>query len=133
MSVPPHEKTPTEVCPEAIFIALLLTSKLDALYGETVHPYSRRNRRANKDELERKREQNEKRERVQLLCQIHHTKKHRHKRCLCGGAGVVIDEHPSFPSFPPSKASSISSSGILSMLKGFLLALIIIVKWSSYR
>ena len=38
-----------------------------------------------------------------------------------GGAGVVIDEHTSFPSFSPSKASSISSSGIFSMLKGFLL------------
>ena len=50
-----------------------------------------------------------------------------------GGAGVVIDEHPSFPTVSPSKASSISSSGILSMLKGFLLALMIIVKWSSYR
>ena len=91
----PHEKNtaissvcvvePTEVCPEAIFIALLLTSKLDALCGENLHPYSRRNRRANKDELERKREQNEKRERVQLLCQYPHTKKHRQKRCLCGG------------------------------------------------
>ena len=52
---------------------------------------------------------------------------------LFGGAGVVIDEHPSFPSVSPSNASSISSSGILSMLKGFLLALMIIVKWSSYR
>ena len=76
---------PTEVCPEAIFIALLLTSELDALCGENVHPYSHRNRRANKDELERKSEQSIKREQVQLLCQIHHTKKHRHKRCLCGG------------------------------------------------
>ncbi len=85
MSVSPHEKNtaisgvcvvePTEVCPETIFFALLLTSKLDALCGENVHPYSRRNRRANKDELERKREHSEKRERVQLLCQIHHTKK----------------------------------------------------------
>ena len=53
--------------------------------------------------------------------------------CFFGGAGVVIDEHPSGPSLSPSKASSISSSGILSMLKGFLLALMIIVKWSSYR
>ena len=45
-----------------------------------------------------------------------------------GGTGVVNDEHPSMPVFSPSKASSISSSGMLSMLSGFLLALMIIVK-----
>ena len=45
-----------------------------------------------------------------------------------GGAGVIKDEHPSVSLFSPSKASSISSSGILSMLMGFLLALIIKVK-----
>ena len=45
-----------------------------------------------------------------------------------GGAGVIEDEHPSVSVFSPSKASSISSSGIFSMLKGFLLALIIRVK-----
>ena len=45
-----------------------------------------------------------------------------------GGTGVVNDEHPSMPVFSPSKASSISSSGIWSMLNGFLLALMIIVK-----
>ena len=45
-----------------------------------------------------------------------------------GGAGVIKDEHPSVSVFSPSKAASISSSGILSMLKGFLLALIIKVK-----
>ena len=44
-----------------------------------------------------------------------------------------MDEHPSVSVFSPSKASSISSSGIFSMLKGFLLALIIKVKWSSYK
>ena len=50
-----------------------------------------------------------------------------------GGAGVIKDEHPSILLFSPSKAASISSSGILSMLKDFLLALIIKVKWSSYK
>ena len=52
---------------------------------------------------------------------------------ILGGAGVIKDEHPSVSVFSPSKASSISSSGIFSMLKGFLLALIIKVKWSSYK
>ena len=47
---------------------------------------------------------------------------------IYGGAGVIKDEHPSVSVFSPSKASSISSSGIFSMLKGFLLALIIKVK-----
>ena len=46
-------------------------------------------------------------------------------RLSIGGAGVIMDEHPSVSVFSPSKASSISSSGIFSMLKGFLLALII--------
>ena len=50
-----------------------------------------------------------------------------------GGAGVIKNEHPSILLFSPSKAASISSSGILSMLKDFLLALIIKVKWSSYK
>ena len=54
-----------------------------------------------------------------------------------GGTGVAMSEHPSFPSvfssFSPSKASSISLSGMLSTLIGFLLALIINVKWSSYK
>ena len=72
----------TEVCHAAIFFALLLTSELDALCGENVHPYSRRNGRASKDELERKSEQSEKRERVQLLCRFHHTKKHRRRFAL---------------------------------------------------
>ena len=50
-----------------------------------------------------------------------------------GGAGVLKDEHPSEAPVSPSNAVSISSSGILSMLNGFLLALIIKVKWSSHR
>ncbi len=45
-----------------------------------------------------------------------------------GGAGVIKDEHSSVSVFLPSKASSISSSGMFSMLNGFLLALIIKVK-----
>ena len=50
-----------------------------------------------------------------------------------GGAGVFKDEHPSEAPVSPSNAVSISSSGILSMLNGFLLALMMRVKWSSYR
>ena len=50
-----------------------------------------------------------------------------------GGAGVFKDEHPSKAPVSPSNAVSISSSGILSMLSGFLLALMMRVKWSSYR
>lgn len=54
-------------------------------------------------------------------------------RVLFGGAGVFKDEHPSEAPVSPSNAVSISSSGILSMLNGFLLALMMRVKWSSYR
>lgn len=50
-----------------------------------------------------------------------------------GGTEDVKDEHSSVLVFSPSKASSIASNGILSILKGFLLALIINVKWSSYK
>ena len=42
---------------------------------------------------------------------------------IFGGAGVLKDEHPSEAPVSPSNAVSISSSGILSMLNGFLLAL----------
>ena len=45
-----------------------------------------------------------------------------------GGAGVLKDEHPSKAQISPSNAVSISSSGILSMLNGFLLALMMRVK-----
>ena len=55
-------------------------------------------------------------------------KKYVFVRTSFGGAGVIKDEHPSISLFSPSKASSISSSGIFSMLKGFLLALTINVK-----
>ena len=50
-----------------------------------------------------------------------------------GGAGAFKDEHPSEAPVSLSNAVSISSSGILSMLNGFLLALMMRVKWSSYR
>ena len=56
--------------------------------------------------------------------------------CICnrdrvGGAGDVIVEHCSVQVLSVLKASSISSNGMLSTLTGFLLALIISVKWSS--
>ena len=54
-------------------------------------------------------------------------------RVLLGGAGVLKDEHSSEAPVSPSNAVSISSSGTLSMLNGFLLALMMRVKWSSYR
>ena len=47
---------------------------------------------------------------------------------ICGGAGVLKDEHPSEAPVSLSNAVSISSSGILSMLNGFLLALMMRVK-----
>ena len=47
---------------------------------------------------------------------------------LTGGAGVLKDEHPSEAPVSLSNAVSISSSGILSMLNGFLLALMMRVK-----
>ena len=47
---------------------------------------------------------------------------------LFGGAGVLKDEHPSEAPVSLSNAISISSSGILSMLNGFLLALMMRVK-----
>lgn len=50
-----------------------------------------------------------------------------------GGAGAFKDEHPSEATPLPSNTDSISSSGILSILNGFLLALMMRVKWSSYR
>ena len=50
-----------------------------------------------------------------------------------GGAGAFKDEHPSEAPVSPSNAGSISSSGTSSMLNGFLLALMMRVKWSSYR
>lgn len=53
---------------------------------------------------------------------------HIYERGKNGGAGVIKDEQPSVSVFSPSKASSISSSGILSMLNGFLLALMMRVK-----
>ena len=53
--------------------------------------------------------------------------------CCFGGAGAFKDEHPSEAPVSLSNAVSISSSGILSMLNGFLLALMMRVKWSSYR
>ena len=52
---------------------------------------------------------------------------------LFGGADSFIDEHLAEVYVSPLSAASISSSGMLSMLKGFLLALIIKVKLSSYR
>lgn len=48
-----------------------------------------------------------------------------------GGAGNVIVEHCSVQVLSVLKASSISSNGMLSTLTGFLLALIISVKWLS--
>ena len=64
---------------------------------------------------------------------ILHRKSH---DCICnrdwvGGAGEVIVEHCSVQVLSVLKASSISSNGMSSMLTGFLLALIISVKWSS--
>lgn len=50
-----------------------------------------------------------------------------------GGAGVSMDEHPSDAPASPSREVSIFSRGIFSILRGFLLALIMSVKWSSYR
>ena len=50
---------------------------------------------------------------------------------LYGGAGDVIVEPCSVQVLSALKASSISSNGMSSMLTGFLLALIISVKWSS--
>ena len=47
---------------------------------------------------------------------------------LSGGAGDVIVEHCLLLVLSELKASSISSNGMLSMLNGFLLALIIKVK-----
>ena len=52
---------------------------------------------------------------------------------IFGGADVFIDEHSAEVYVSPPNAASISSSGMLSMLNGFLLALIIKVKLSSYR
>ena len=47
---------------------------------------------------------------------------------LFGGAGVIMDEHSSASLFSPSKAVSMSSSGIFSIFRGLLLALTIRVK-----
>ena len=47
---------------------------------------------------------------------------------LSGGAGAFKDEHPSEAPVSLSNAVSISSSGILSMLNSFLLALMMRVK-----
>ena len=61
----------------------------------------------------------------------HDTKKEMHPErvhLFFGGAGVPKDEHPSEAPVSPSNAVSISSSGILSMLNGFLLALMMRVK-----
>lgn len=68
-----------------------------------------------------------------LYCRTQKIHAHIYERGKNGGAGVLKDEHPSEAPVSPSNAVSISSSGILSMLNGFLLALMMRVKWSSYR
>ena len=48
-----------------------------------------------------------------------------------GGTMFEVFEHCSIADFSPLKATSISSSGMSSMVTGLLLALIISVRWSS--
>ena len=48
-----------------------------------------------------------------------------------GGTMSEVFEHCSIADFSPLKATSISSSGMSSMVTGLLLALIISVRWSS--
>lgn len=62
------------------------------------------------------------------LPRVRQIKKRPKASFLFGGAGVLKDEHPSEAPVSPSNAVSISSSGILSMLNGFLLALMMRVK-----